>query len=135
MLRKKITKTLSILIAAVAVFGTSLSFANEEDLLGPEVRVTTEIGTTITGKGSLRSAPVTSGKDLTATCEVTKIDSGANFTCYVVENGKSTPVTEKKTFSSTGQHHMKYTSRPNKVQLIIKNNLVSSKYISGKFHS
>lgn len=135
MLRKKITKTLSLLIASVAVFGTSQSFANEQDLNAPQVKVTTKFGTTVSGYGKLTSSPVTSGKDLTATAEVTRIDSGANFTGYVVEKNKSTAVTNKKTISTKGQHHMSYSSRPNNVQLILKNNLGSKKYISGKFHS
>ncbi|CEK39989.1 hypothetical protein [Paraclostridium sordellii] len=136
MLRKKLAKSAALMVTCFSLLGVSQSFAdsqqNETDITP---YVTTGYDTTIMPGKTYTSNAVTSGKDLTATNEV-KYKQNGTLKCWVTAEGSSTAVTGTSSYTGTGQKHMSYKSRPNRVQLRIQSG-ASSTAIStrGSFHS
>lgn len=135
MLRKKFAKSAALMMACFSLLGMSQSFADSQNETDIVPYVTTGYDTTIMPGKTYTSNAVGSGKDLTATNEVSYKQSGT-LKCWVTGEGSSKAVTGTSTYSGTGQKHMTYSSRPNRVQLKIQstasNTAVSTR---GSFHS
>lgn len=140
MMKRKIGKTLALLLACGSILGLSQSFADSSNVLEP--RVTTAYNFSI-GEGSTKTTgSVAKGADNTATNEVLTITKSAResgtLKCWVVDS-KGTQVTEPVLYVATGQTHMKYKKTPSgNVSLKIQNPIggtTTTVKTTGKFHS
>lgn len=97
MIKKRLAKSMALMVACFSFLGASQSFANESNV--PELRVTTSYNSTISDGKTITTGSVRSGQDIIGTNEVATMQMG-ELKCWIIDKSSSKVASNARSYSS-----------------------------------